>query len=83
MSRKWMVVYPAGNYNLLSISHVLDYEKHQYRLASMKEFEEEADAAIYAQKLSKANDIPLSDDPYSSLLRILDLEEDENEQSFC
>lgn len=79
MSRKWMVVYPAGNYNFLTISHVLDYEKNQYCLASLKEFEEEVDAAIYAQKLSKANNIPLEDDPYSRILRILDLEEDENE----
>lgn len=80
MSRQWMVVYPRGDYGLLAISHVLDYEQEEYTLASLKRFEEEAEAAIYAQKLSKKSGIALQyQNPTSRLLHILDLEEEDEQ----
>lgn len=78
MSRQWMVIYPGGNYNLLEIAHVIDYQQSEWALASLKRFDEESDAAIYAQKLSQKSGIPLqSQRPVSDLLHILDLEEED------
>lgn len=74
-NRKWMVIYPQGRRSWLDIAHVLDYEKEQYALASLKEFDEEKEAASYARKLSQENSIALEPHPTSRFLHILDLDE--------
>lgn len=81
MSYAWMVIYPRGNYERLDIAQVMDYEQSEWRLASKKRFDREEDAVFYARKLSKEHNIPLTNDPTSDLLRLLDLEEND-EQSF-
>lgn len=71
---KWMVVYPNHNYNVLTITQVLDYEQSDYLLASLKRFDEEKEAAIYARQLASENNLILSDKSISKLLHVLDLE---------
>lgn len=79
MSRRWMVIYPRGEHDKLSIASVLDYEQDEWALASLKRFDEEKEAAIYAQKLSAKSGIPLETDRHvNKFLHILDLE-DSNE----
>lgn len=78
MTTKWMVIYPNGNKNVLSIAEVKDYERDEWSLASLKEYDEEKDAAIHARKLSDKHSIPLSRSPNNSrLLHVLDLDETE------
>lgn len=73
----WMVIYPRGDRNFLDVAQVMDYEKNEWSLASFKEFREEKEAVSYARKLSEEHGIPLSNDPTSDLLHILDLEDDD------
>lgn len=73
----WMVVYTNRSRNYLDVARVWEHEKDQYCLASVRNFESEIQAAIYARKLSLENGIPLSTEPYASeYLHILDLEEE-------
>lgn len=71
----WMVIYPQGNRNLISVAQVIDYQKDDWALASLKEFSDEKEVVIYARKLSKESGIALDPSPLSThLLHILDLE---------
>lgn len=60
MTMKWIVVYsPFGKRESIDISHAMDYELNDYDLASRREFDDEEEAALYAEKLSKNSGIPL------------------------
>lgn len=77
MSLKWMVIYPYGNLRILSVAQVFDYEQDEWSLASLKRFDEEKDAVIHAQKLSREHAITLEQgSTVTRLLHVLDLEED-------
>lgn len=82
MSYAWMVIYPRGNYEILDVAQVMDYEQGEYRLASKKRFDREEEAVFYARKLSKEHNISLSENPTSDLLRILDLEENDEQSIY-
>lgn len=77
MTTKWIVIYPRGDKNFLDVAEAEVYEFEEYALASFKQFNTEKEAAIYAQYLSKKFGIPLIARPTSSLLHILDLEDND------
>lgn len=62
---KFFIIYPGGVKHKLSVLELNDsmyYERHEYAMASRKEFDDEEEATDYARNLAHLHDKEFVDD---------------------